>query len=134
MIPPRPAGQVVADIRYTYDINGILDVDIDIEKAGLSRNLVIKKLAGNVSDADIERRRAELAGLKVHPRDQDENRLLVERANRLYEQLLGEERDQAGRVLNQFLGLLEGQDPGAIARARPACAQALDALERGETW
>jgi molecular chaperone HscC len=56
-IPAKPRGEVSADIRYTYDINGILEVDIDVEKAGVSKNLVIKKLAGNISEAEIETRR-----------------------------------------------------------------------------
>lgn len=133
-IPKRPAGEIEADIRYTYDINGILDVDIDIEKAGISKNLVIKKLAGNVSDEEIERRRIELAALKVHPRDQEENRLLVERANRLYEQLLGDEREYVGRMLGQFNAILESQDKASIAKARQEFAQALDALEHNQVW
>jgi molecular chaperone HscC len=133
-IPARKAGEISASIRYTYDVNGILDVDIDVEKAGISRNLVIKKLAGDVPDKEIARRRAELAALKVHPRAQEENRLLIERANRLYQQLLGDEREQVGRWLNQFLGTLERQDPGAIRAARPAFAHALDSMEQGEIW
>lgn len=133
-IPKRPAGEISADIRYTYDINGILDVDIDIEKAGISKNLVIKKLAGNVSDEEIERRRIELATLKVHPRDQEENRLLVERANRLYEQMLGEERERVGHLLGQFNAILESQDKSSIAKARQNFAQALDAIEHNQVW
>jgi molecular chaperone HscC len=133
-IPPRKAGEVSATIRYTYDVNGILDVDIDVEKAGISRNLVIKQLAGDVSDEEIARRRQELAALKVHPRDQEENRVLLERANRLYQQLLGDEREQVGRWLGQFMGTLERQDPRSILAARAAFAQALDGMERGGAW
>ena len=133
-IPPRKAGEVAATIRYTYDVNGILDIDIDVAQAGLSRNLVIKQLAGDVSDEEIARRRAELAQLKVHPREQAENRALVERANRLYQQLLGREREQVGQWLDQFLGVLEGQDPRSILAARPALAKALDGMERGDVW
>ncbi len=133
-IPPLPAGQVQADIRYTYDVNGILDVDIVLDKHGISRNLVIRKLAGDISDAEIERRRGELAALKVHPRDQEENRLVLERANRLYEQLLGDEREQLGRWMGQFDTALKRQEPTEIARARKAFDSALDTLERGPTW
>jgi molecular chaperone HscC len=133
-IPPRRAGEINADIRYTYDINGILDVDITVEKAGISKNLVIKKLAGDVSDGEIERRRIELAALKVHPRAQEENRLLVERADRVYAQLLGEEREQVGRMIGSFSALLERQDPEEIAKARVSFSAALDSLERGDVW
>lgn len=133
-IPRRKAGEVEATIRYTYDVNGILDVDIDVEKAGISRNLVIKQLAGDVSDEEIARRRAELAALKVHPRDQEENRALLERANRLYQQLLGDEREQVGQWLNQFMGTLERQDPRGIVTAREAFGKALDTMEQGNVW
>lgn len=133
-IPKRPAGEISADIRYTYDINGILDVDIDIESAGISRNLVIKKLAGNISDEEIARRRVELAALKIHPRFQDDNRLLIERADRLYEQLLGEEREQTGRLLGQFKAILETQDTVAIGKARLDFGQALDSIEYSRNW
>ena len=85
-----------------YDINGILDVDVKVEQTGTTTNLVIKELAGNVSDADIERRRHELAALKIHPRDQEENRLFLERANRLYEQFLGYEHQQVGQGFSRW--------------------------------
>lgn len=133
-IPPRKAGEVQVDVRYTYDVNGILDVDIVVPEHGLSQNVVIRKLAGDISDAEIARRRAELAALKVHPRDQEQNRLVLERANRLYEQLLGDEREQVGRWLGQFEAVLVRQDGREIGEARKQFATALDTLERGPTW
>jgi molecular chaperone HscC len=133
-IPPKKAGEVKVDVRYTYDVNGILDVDIAVVGHGIERNVVIRKLAGDVSDAEIARRRAELAALKVHPRDQDQNRLVLERANRLYEQLLGDEREQVGRWLGQFESALGRQDAKEIAESRKQFSVALDTVERGPTW
>jgi molecular chaperone HscC len=133
-IPPKKAGEVKVDVRYTYDVNGILDVDIAVVGHGIERNVVIRKLAGDVSDAEIGRRRAELAALKVHPRDQDQNRLVLERANRLYEQLLGDEREQVGHWLGQFESVLGRQDAKEIAESRKQFSVALDTVERGPTW
>jgi len=133
-VPPMKAGEVKVDVRYTYDVNGILDVDIAVADHGIERNLVIRKLAGDVSDEDIARRRVELAALKVHPRDQDQNRLVLARANRLYEQLLGDEREQVGRWLGQFEATLSRQDGHEIGEARKQFAAALDTLERGPIW
>jgi len=133
-VPPMKAGEVKVDVRYTYDVNGILDVDIAVADHGIERNLVIRKLAGDVSDEDIARRRVELAALKVHPRDQDQNRLVLARANRLYEQLLGDEREQVGRWLGQFEAALSRQDGHEIGEARKQFAAALDTLERGPVW
>lgn len=128
-IPPKPAGEVSLSVRYTYDINGILDVDVVVDQTGTTSNLLIKELAGNVSDADVERRRLELAALKIHPRDQEENRLALERANRLYEQFLGYERQQVGDLLSRFNSILETQDIPAIGKARQELTHALDYLE-----
>jgi molecular chaperone HscC len=130
-VPKKPAGEAWINVRYTYDINGILDVDMDVEETGASTNLVIKELAGNVSDEDIARRRQELAALKVHPRDQEENRFVLERANRLFEQFLGYERQKVGDLLSSFNAVLETQDVSAIGKARQEFTQALDNLERG---
>jgi len=133
-IPPMKAGAVKVEVRYTYDVNGILDVDVAVADHGIEKNLVIRKLAGDVSDEEIARRRLELAALKVHPRDQDQNRLVLERANRLYEQLLGDERETVGRWLGQFEAALSRQDGKEIAEARKQFATALDTLERGPVW
>jgi molecular chaperone HscC len=133
-IPLEKAGEVKADIRYTYDVNGILDVDIDIGRAGISKNLLIKKLSGDVSEEEIERRRLELAELKVHPRDQEQNRLLLESGDRLYEHLLGDERQFVGSWLDEFRAVLERQDPREIKAAGDALKDRLAALERGGAW
>jgi molecular chaperone HscC len=133
-IPPRKAGAVSVDVRYTYDVNGILDVDIAVPELGIEQNVVIRKLAGDISDEEVARRRAELAALKVHPRDQEPNKLVLERANRLYEQLLGDEREQVGRWLGQFEAVLARQDGREIGEARRQFTTALDTVERGPTW
>ena len=133
-IPALKAGAVQVDVRYTYDVNGILDVDVAVAEHGIEQNLVIRKLAGDVSDEEIARRRAELAALKVHPRDQEPNRLVLERANRLYEQLLGDEREQVGRWLGQFEAVLGRQDGREIAESRTQFARALDTVDRGPVW
>ncbi len=133
-IPPRPAGEIEAEIRFTYDVNGILDVDIDVAAIGLSRNLLIKKLAGDVSEAEIAERRAELAKLKIHPRDQDENRALLERANRLYEQRLGDDREVINAVLGRFTTALDSQDPEKIREVGKMLKQVLDRLENDTLW
>ncbi|MES2943373.1 MAG: Hsp70 family protein [Pseudomonadota bacterium] len=133
-IPKRKAGEVAVNVRYTYDINGILDVDVDVDGTDIARNLVIRQLAGDVPDEDIARRRKELAALKLHPREQEENRVLLERAERLYTQLLGDERSHVSALLVQFTGVLESQDMRLVAQVRPDFARALDMLEQGQTW
>ena len=84
----------------------------------------------NLADAEIEKRFAALAALKVAPREQTANRELLARAEALYEDLLGEARDELALVIARFerqIGDPALRDPEP---ARAAFAEALDAIER----
>jgi len=59
-----------------------------------------------------------LKRLKIHPRDQAENQALAARGKRLYEELLGRERDRLSHALVNFQAALDGQDPDVIAGSR----------------
>ncbi|TWB29037.1 Hsp70 family protein [Nitrospirillum bahiense] len=131
-VPPRPAGAVKVDCRFTYDINGLLEVDVHVPETGEQRNLVITDEEAAKPD-DLEARRQALAALKVHPRDTEANRAVLARANRCYEDFLGDKRAYVAHLLAQFEGILEGQEPRAIEAARQSLSEALDQLE-GETY
>ena len=79
---------------------------------------------------EIARRLAALSTLKIHPRDTLENRTLLARAERLYEQLLGDVRDQLGEFILRFEQVLATQDARRIARDAAAFREALDTIER----
>ncbi|MDR3507222.1 MAG: molecular chaperone HscC [Caulobacteraceae bacterium] len=131
-VPPAPAGHVGVDVRFTYDINGLLEVDVHVPKTGERRELVIVD-DETMSPAELERRRASLAQLKQHPRENDANRHALARGARCYEAFLGERREFVARCLAAFEAVLDGQDPRAVEHAREALLKQLDHLE-GETW
>ncbi len=128
-VPPRKAGEIPVEVRFTYDINGLLDVDISVEATGKRHNLVIHNSDEAIAPEEIEKRRAALADLKVAPRDQETNKLALARANRCYEQFLGDKRTHVGALLLQFEAALEAQDPRLIDHARKELNSALDHLE-----
>jgi molecular chaperone HscC len=131
-IPAGPAGSVQIEIRFSYDINGLLEVDVHIPKTGEKRELVIADEAV-MADADFEKRRLALAALKQHPRDSDANKAAMARANRCYEESLGEQRAFIGDQIREFESVLDRQDPRDIEYARTKLTQVLDRFE-GETW
>jgi len=131
-VPPRPAGHVAVECRFTYDINGLIEVDVHVPMTGERRELVIVDEDGPKGD-DLERQRAALAALKVHPRDLDANRAAMARANRCYEDFLGDKRALVGQWIGQFESILEGQDSRQIDHARAELMKALDSLE-GESF
>jgi molecular chaperone HscC len=132
-VPPGRASQTLVNVRFSYDINGLLEVDVHVPETGQRRELVIVDDDTRISSDELARRREALAGLKVHPRDEAANRALIARAERCYEQSLGERREFIARCLDQFAAVIEGQDPRNIQRAREQFSKALDSLE-GETF
>jgi molecular chaperone HscC len=132
-VPPGRASETQVNVRFSYDINGLLEVDVHIPQTGERRELIITDGEARISPEELQRRRDALAMLKVHPRDEDLNRAMVARAERCYEQSLGERREYVSRWLSQFLSVIESQDTRAIEHARKQFGEALDSLE-GETF
>jgi molecular chaperone HscC len=127
-VPVRRAGEVEIDCRFTYDVSGLLEVDVEVAGTGITEQLVIYDEETESEEKLAERRQA-LAALKVHPRDQDANRALLSRAERCYEGFLGERREFVGRLIAHFEAALATQDPRVIAHAGDEVTAHLDRLE-----
>jgi molecular chaperone HscC len=129
-VPPRPAGQVSIDVRFSYDTSGILEVDVSVPITGQSHNLVIVDDPSAMNPEELQRRREALAALKKHPREDEEILLLLNRAERCYEEFIGAQRDHIGERIRNFSEVVDGQDPRAIALAREEFSRALDQIEQ----
>jgi molecular chaperone HscC len=129
-VPARPAGEVSAEVRFSYDSSGLLEVDVHVPLDGTSRNLVIVDEEDRPDPKDIEKRRAALAKLKFHPREEAVNAALLARAERCYEDHIGELRQAIGHWITEFAGALDTQDPRAIADARDFLLARLDEFDR----
>lgn len=128
-VPPRPAGEIAVECRFSYDSSGLLEVDVRIPETGLTRNLVIIDEADAMSERELGQRREALAALKFHPRDGSENAALTARATRCYESFIGEHRERIGQAMLLFQSALDRQDPRAIRVAHEELTALLDALE-----
>jgi len=63
-----------------------------------------------LSEEEIAERFVKLSELKIHPRDKIDHRTLLARAERLYQQLRGQEREWLGARILAFEQALESQD------------------------
>ena len=127
-VPNGPQGKEVR-VRFTYDSSGLLEVDASVPETGFEKNLVIADDEGRRDKAAFEKRRKELAKLKVHPRDEQENVALMARAERTYESFSGPMREHIGQMILAFASAIESQDPRAILDAREKFTAALDELD-----
>lgn len=127
---PAPAGEQLIDVRYTYDKNGILEVEVTALNTGVKKRLVLEKSAGSMTKEEIEAQLKKLKHLKIHPRDRAENQLLVARGERMYEESLGEMRDYIAYLLQDFEIVLSRQIDKDIKPAAEKFKAALDEVER----
>nr|WP_314490502.1 molecular chaperone HscC [uncultured Pseudomonas sp.] len=128
-IPLQPTGQVQPlDVRFSYDINGLLEVDVTFIDTGLKHSHSIDRSPTGLDPQARQASHERLAGLKIHPRDTLPNRTLLARLERAWVQALGDERELIASWLDAFNGVLAGQQPGEISRQRQALSQALDEL------
>ena len=130
-IAAKKAGEVSADVRFTYDVSGVLEAEITVLPTQEKHKLLITENAGVMTPQEIEQRLAELNELKIHPRDRIENRTLVAQADRLYEQLLGQKREYLAQHVAAFQAVLERQDLIETRRARETLQQVMRQLDGG---
>ncbi len=131
-VPKGKAGEQSVDVTYTYDINSILEVEVTVVATGKKIRKIIKGQYTEMTDEEIEQRFKELSYLKIHPRDQEENKLVLLRCERLYEESLGMDREYIEEQVRKFELALSSQDKRMIEKERKALTAFLDEWEKGE--
>ena len=105
------------DVRFTYDMNGILEVEVTVLHSGMKLTEVFEQRPGTLSKAQIAEAIRMLQPLKVHPREAPVNRARLERANRLYADLSGDLRERLTWFVDRFEAALQTQDTAKIEEA-----------------
>jgi molecular chaperone HscC len=128
-VPPKPAGQETVDVRFTYDLNGALEVEATVN----STRQVFKAVFANSSGLDereLSERFAKLSAIKLAPREQQENRELIARAERLYAEALDADRDALAEGLLRFNAAIDDQHIRDLDRVRQEFREFLDKFDK----
>ncbi len=128
-VPKKKAGEEAVDITYTYDINSLLEVEVTVVSTGEVKKQIIRGKDNDLTPEEIGERMKELAYLKIPPREQEENRLLLLKGERIYEESTGEERVLLDVWLRAFEDALETRDAGVIGDARRELKERLKEFE-----
>ncbi|WP_095123113.1 molecular chaperone HscC [Pseudomonas sp. Irchel s3f10] len=116
------------DVRFSYDINGLLEVDVTLLETGERHSHSIDRSPTGLDEQARRDSHNRLSTLKVHPRDALPNRTLLARLERAWMQSLGEQREHIAEWLHNFTSVLSGQQPAEIASHRSELNKALDQL------
>lgn len=119
------------EVRFSYDLNGLLEVEATVCATGKTTSAVIDNTAGGLSAAEIKQARKAMQRLKVHPREALPNTTALERAEALHIELLGDAREHLQRHIVAFRSALERQLPQEIKELRDALNQVVSAM-RGQ--
>ena len=132
-VPPKPAGEESVSVRFSYDVNGLLEVDVRVDSTGAMHSTVIENRPGTLTEKEKQSSSERLAKLKILPRDRAEVRALTARADRIYGTLLKEERAQLSLLMGEFERVLAGQDANEIKRASEEFSKQLDLFDQ-DVW
>ena len=128
-IDPVPRGETRLKVNFSYDINGILEVEV----IDLVKNQVAKKVltcnSMRMSDEELNSRLEELQAYKLMPSGGIRTKLVLARGERLFSQLLGARRMQAARALEQLQNAIAGQNDQQIANCLRVTEEFFDRLE-----
>jgi molecular chaperone HscC len=112
------AGSQEIDVRFTYDLNGLLEVETTVVATGAKKTLVLERTPGRLTPDEIARAREGMKALKFHAREALPNATALERAEALYVDLRGPVRSELGELIAAFRMVLEGQDRKQIEDIR----------------
>ena len=101
-VPAGPKGKEAVDITYTYDVNSLLEAEVFVRSTKLRRKILIQSNMSRLSQEEAEKRMEALQYLKQNPRDEEPNRLILLRGERLYEEATGDNRHVIDRAMMEF--------------------------------
>ena len=118
-------------VRFTYDLNGILDVEVKIDTTQEVFNHVILQESITLTDQEIKEKQDALARYKINAQETEVYRFLIEKANRLYSMILGVKREELMIATRQFEEEVKHSSIHHLPKIYQAFSSYLELLERG---
>jgi molecular chaperone HscC len=115
---PASADTQSFSVRFTYDLNGILEVEATILATGNKVAKVINNKHNPMSSHEIKQALIAMQSLKVNYREDQANQYLLKRAERIYQEIPLDMRNQLEHLLVAFERALETTELDLITEVR----------------
>lgn len=129
-IPPGPEGQEIF-VRFTYDLNGILEVEGMAGDSGKKQSIVITQNAAGLSKSEINKAIKRMAELKFYPRDDLGNTRLLLYCERLIGEVSPQHRDTLEHAISMFENAMHTSDRESFDHSKHALLMTLSAMGFG---
>ena len=125
-VNPKPAGKAYADISFTYDINGILKVNVKNEE-GIQRNILIKNQM--LSEYEIEKYQEEMEKIlsETNPWTKEDMQAMSRELEEIYADCAEGAREIVGAYIAYFERVSES---GRVKRIRKMYEQTKEFIEQ----
>ena len=127
-VPQNLAGKEAINVRFTYDINGILEVEATVVSTGLKKSKLI--VNGDLSEEEKNEKIKMLEEIKIQSENKNKDKLLLERANRIYAEIVNTEiRNHISGYLKNYQMVVATGDRIRIQKAKESFSQFLDKID-----
>lgn len=117
-------------VRFTYDINGLLEVETNTYQTKSEQRIVIQNKMNRMSEEEIKIRLRQLQEFKLPSHKKEVFRHQLERGERLFYESIGERRMQISMLLEEFEAALQQEEPQQIHEVFKRVKAAFDELEK----
>ena len=127
-VPKNKAGMESVNVRFTYDINGILEVEATSLTTGEKKNKLL--ISGSLSEIEKAEKIKRLEEIKLEVESKNKDKLLIERANRIYSEISNSEiRNYISRFLEHYEMSLKTDNTIKIRKAKKEFMKFLDEVD-----
>ncbi|WP_314340338.1 Hsp70 family protein [Leptotrichia wadei] len=127
-VPQNLAGKEAINVRFTYDINGILEVEAKVVSTGVKKSKLI--INGDLSEEEKNEKIKMLEEIKIQSENKNKDKLLLERANRIYAEIVNTEiRNHISGYLKNYQMVVATGDRIRIQKAKESFSQFLDKID-----
>lgn len=128
-ILPGKKGEACLEISFTYDINGILEVEVTDHQLKRMKRKVLTSEKVRMSEEELYRRLEELQAYKPMPYGGVRTKMIMAKGERLFTQLLGARRQQVAIAMHQIEQAIMSRDEKQINRVLKEAKELFDRLE-----
>ena len=127
-VPQNLAGKEAINVRFTYDINGILEVEATVMSTGLKKSKLI--VNGDLSEEEKNEKIKMLEEIKIQSENKNKDKLLLERANRIYAEIVNTEiRNHISEYLENYQKIVVTGDRIRIQKTKKSFSEFLDKID-----
>ena len=123
------AGEARVSVTFSYDINGILVVDVVDDKGTNRAQQVFMSEGANLTEEELLRKIEELKKYRISSNGDERDRLLLARGKRIYQELIGSDRENVAAALREFEAVLAVNNRRAIHVMRQRLAELFGVYE-----